>query len=210
MTRPDNARIAELFDATAPRYDRQIRLSERRLLGNPRKWAVGHASGRVLEIAVGTGLNLPLYSPDVTAVTGIDLSSGMLAHAQQRIADHGLAHCEVRRGDAQALDLEDESVDTVVSTLSYCTIPDPAAACAEAMRVLVPQGRFVLVEHGPSTNRLLTRIMRAIEPLTLKFMADNLVRDPVPYLEDAGFVIDTVDRTGLRGICFRILAHKPG
>jgi ubiquinone/menaquinone biosynthesis C-methylase UbiE len=209
VARPDNARIAEVFDATAPQYDRQIGFSERRLLGNPRRWAIGHASGRVLEIAVGTGLNLPLYGPDVTEVTGIDLSAGMLAHAQQRIADHRLTRCEVRRGDVQALDLADESVDTVVSTLSYCTIPDPAAASAEAMRVLVPGGRFVLVEHGPSTNRVLTSFMRAIEPLTLKFMADHLVRDPVPYLEDTGFVIDSVDRTGLGGNCFRVLAHKP-
>jgi ubiquinone/menaquinone biosynthesis C-methylase UbiE len=210
VARPDNARIAQVFDTMAPQYDRQIGFAERRLLGNPRGWAAGHASGRVLEIAVGTGLNLPLYGPAVSAVTGIDLSEGMLALARQRITDHHLAHCEVRRGDVQALDLPDESVDTVVSTLTYCTIPDPALASAEALRVLVPGGRFVLAEHGPSTNRVLSWFMRAVEPLTLKFEADHLVRDPVPYLEAAGFVVDSVDRTGLGGTCFRVLAHKRG
>ncbi|MHC3367286.1 class I SAM-dependent methyltransferase [Rhodococcus aetherivorans] len=116
---------------------------------------------------------------------------------------------ELREGDVQALDLPDASADTVLSTFTFCTVPDPARAAAEAHRVLVPGGRVVLAEHGPSTNRALRALQRGIEPLSIRFGADHLLRDPVPYLTEAGFVVDDVHRTGRMGIVFRVLAHKP-
>lgn len=209
MARPDNERIAEVFDAMADRYDSQIGVVERRLLGRPRQWAVERARGRVLEFAVGTGLNLPLYGPDVTEVLGVDLSEGMLRLARARIEAGHLGHCTVVRGDVQSLGVPDNSIDTVLSTITFCTIPDPAQAAREAMRVLVPGGRVVLAEHGPSTSRVVTAGMRVLEPLSIRFGADHLTRDPVSYLEPAGFVIDEVHRTGFAGIGIRVVAHSP-
>ncbi|QBJ98758.1 class I SAM-dependent methyltransferase [Rhodococcus sp. ABRD24] len=194
----------------AARYEKQMGLFERFVLGRARQWAVAQAEGAVLEIAVGSGLNLPLYGSQVDHIVGVDLSEGMLDIARRKVARADTARIELRQGDAQALDLPDDSVDTVVSTFTFCTIPDPKLASEEAFRVLVPGGQFVLAEHGPSTNALGRALMRVVEPLSVRFGADHLTRNPVPYLVDAGFEIDQVERTGRGGIVFRVLAHKPG
>lgn len=208
MRQPDNQRIAAVFDTMAARYDRQMGVVERLLFANARSWAIAHARGRVVEIAVGTGLNLPRYGPEVTSIIGIELSEGMLAQARQRVSTEGLARVRLCRGDAQALDLPDASADTVVSTFTFCTIPDPLAASREAYRVLVPGGRFVLAEHGPSTRPVARAIMRAIEPISVRVGADHLMRNPVPYLEAAGLTIEEMHRSGRFGMAFHVLASK--
>ncbi|WP_336083387.1 class I SAM-dependent methyltransferase [Nocardia sp. SSK8] len=209
MRQPGTDEIAAIFDRYAPNYDRQIGWFERVVLGDARTWVIGHARGRVVEIAVGTGLNLPHYGPDVDRITGIDLSPGMLEVARRRAAALGLTRAELRRGDVQELDLPDDSADTVVSTYTFCTIPDPGRAAAEAFRVLTPGGRFVLAEHGPATSVLARAAQRLAQPLSVRFGADHLLRDPVRYLTAAGFVIDETHRTGRAGMTFRVLAHKP-
>ncbi|RCW46268.1 ubiquinone/menaquinone biosynthesis C-methylase UbiE [Halopolyspora algeriensis] len=203
-----NTDVRRFFDRIADRYDRQIGTCERFLFPGSRQWAVEHARGRVVEIAVGTGLNLPLY-PDEVTVVGIELSERMLQLARERVAGQGLAdRVELRAGDVQALELPDASADTVVSTFTICTIPDPAAAVREAHRVLRPGGRFVLAEHGPSDNAILRAGMRLAEHGTARFAADHLTRDPVPLLEQAGFRIEAVSRAKA-GIAFHVLADRP-
>ncbi len=208
MRQPNADRIAEVFDRNATRYDRQIGSFERLVLGGARGWAVRQAQGRVLEIAVGTGLNLPLYGDRVDSVLGIDLSQGVLDIAEKRSYREGLT-VRLRRGDVQELPLPDASVDSVVSTYSFCTIPDPHRACAEAMRVLEPGGIFVLAEHGPASSVPLRSLMRVIDPLSVRFGADHLLRDPLPYLRQAGFTIVESHRGGRGGVTFRVLARKP-
>jgi ubiquinone/menaquinone biosynthesis C-methylase UbiE len=93
----------------------------------------------VLELAVGTGLNLPLYPDRVRHVLGIDLSEAMLDHARARLRALRLDdRVQVRRGDVQHLDLADASVDTVVATYALRPVPDPRATLLEARRVLRP------------------------------------------------------------------------
>src|SRR3546814_7940103 len=89
------------------------------------------------------------------------------------------------------------------------TIPDPDRVANEAFRVLVPGGRFVLAEHGPSKNVFDRTLMKVVEPLFVRFGADHLTRQPVEYLENAGFLIDEVQRSGRGGIVFRVVARKP-
>lgn len=206
-TQDDNAHVARVFDKFAPKYDRSMARWERFFLGPGREWATRLAQGDVLELAVGTGLNLPAYA-GATSVLGVDLSEGMLAIAQSRIAGQGLGdRVRVEAGDVQALDVGDESRDTVVSTYTFCTIPDPMAAAREAFRVLRPGGRFLLVEHGPSSLGLVSGLQRAMEPLALRFAADHLTRDPVPCVAAAGFRVDDVQRSRA-GIVFRVAATK--
>ncbi|WP_182907627.1 class I SAM-dependent methyltransferase [Microbispora sp. H13382] len=203
-----DADVRRVFDRMADRYDSQMLAQERRLFPGSREWAVGQASGHVVEIAVGTGLNLPLYDAGTTVV-GIELSERMLELARRRAARAGLGErVRLRQGDVQRLDLADGVADTVVSTFTMCTIPDPAAAAREAHRVLRPGGRFVLAEHGPSSNRVIRAGMRLAEPLFVRFAADYLTRDPRPFLEQAGFELESVTRT-TRGIGFRVLAVRP-
>lgn len=208
MSDIDDAQVAAIFDRAAGRYDLMMQWSERLVLGHGRRWATSCATGRVLELAVGTGLNLPDYAASTT-VLGVDLSGRMLEVAQSRVGELGIGErVRLQLGAVQNLDVEDATQDTVVSTYTFCTIPDPAAAAREAFRVLRPGGRFLLVEHGPSTNALIRAGQRLVEPLTVKLGADHLTREPVGYLEGAGFEVEKVSRDRF-GAIFRVAARKP-
>lgn len=201
----ETERTRRIYDKSAGRYDRKIRLFERVLFGGGRKWACGQAQGETLEIAFGTGRNLPFYSPDVR-LTGIELSPQMVELARERQAQHQ-REAELVVGDAQALQFADHSFDSVVSTLTLCTIPDPQTAVNEAFRVLRPGGSFILLEHVRSPVRTVRAVQRVLNPLTVRFEADHLLREPLEYLTTAGFEIDAVQRLKA-GIVERTLATK--
>ena len=141
----ENAKARRVWDKAAPRYDDSMAFFERTFIDDGRSWLVSRARGRVLEIAVGTGIDLPLYSGEVS-ITGLDLSPAMLRIARRRAAELGR---EVRFvvGDAQKLPFDDGSFDSVVTALALCSVPDPARAIGEMRRVLAPGGRLLLLDH---------------------------------------------------------------
>jgi ubiquinone/menaquinone biosynthesis C-methylase UbiE len=141
----ETERVRYHYEETASKYDRKVGFAEKVLFGDGRSWVCSQARGGVLEIAVGTGLNFRHYPDDVT-LTGIDLSPAMLQVARRRAQELG-REVDLRADDAQELDFPDECFDTVVSTLSLCTIPDDRKAVGEAKRVLRPGGRLLLLEH---------------------------------------------------------------
>ena len=200
-------RARRIYDRTAKRYDRQIAFFERILFGGGRRWVCSQARGDTLEIAFGTGRNLPYY-PSEVRLTGVELSPRMAELAEQNAASLGSA-ADLRVGDAQALEFEDEVFDTAVSTLTLCTIPDSRAAVEEVYRVLRPGGLFVLLEHVRSPVRSVRAIQWLLNPLAVLFEADHLLREPRADLEAAGFTVERVERSKL-GIVERIAARKPG
>ena len=210
-TRPtleqETARVRAVQNKQAPKYDRQISFFERILFGDGRAWVCSQARGRVLELAAGTARNLPFYASDVD-LTGIELSPEMLAIARARAKELGHP-ADLRLGDAQALEFDDESFDTVTCTLGFCTIPDTRAAASEAFRVLRPRGQLLLLEHVRSPVALVRGGQRLLEPLAARFEADNLLREPLDYLPGVGFAIDEIQRSKW-GIVERVRAHKPG
>jgi ubiquinone/menaquinone biosynthesis C-methylase UbiE len=111
-------------------------------------------------------------------------------------------------GDAQALDFPGGSFDTVVCTLSLCTIPDDRAAVAEVRRVLRPGGRFLLLEHVRSPVLPIRLGQRLLEPLAVRFEADHLLREPLDHLYAEGFEVEQLERSKL-GIVERVAARKP-
>ena len=179
---------------------------ERLLFADARRWVCSQAEGRTLELAVGTGLNLPHY-PARTDLTGIELSPAMLELARQRAADLG-RDVDLEVGDVTDLSFEDASFDTVVCTFSLCTIPDDAAAVAEVKRVLRPGGRFVFAEHVRSPRKLVRAGQRLLDPITVRFMADHLVREPLEHLERLGFAVERLERYSW-GIVERGVARSP-
>jgi ubiquinone/menaquinone biosynthesis C-methylase UbiE len=194
-------------DKHAGGYDRQIAFFERVLFGGGRQWVCSQAKGRVLELACGTARNLPFYPEDVQ-LTGIELSPEMLELGRKRAEDLG-RQADLRLADAQALDFEGESFDTVTCTLGFCTIPDTRAAAREAFRVLRPGGQLLMLEHVRSPQRIVRGGQRLLEPLAVRFEADHLLREPLDYLPGVGFVIDEVQRSKW-GIVERLRGHKPG
>jgi ubiquinone/menaquinone biosynthesis C-methylase UbiE len=203
----ETERVRGVQDKLAPKYDRSMGRWEKVLFGGGREWVCGQASGEVLEIAVGTGRNLPFYPSDVQ-LTAIELSPNMLLIGRKRAADLG-REVDLRLGDAQELDFPDQSFDTVVCTFALCTIPDERKAIAEAHRVLRPGGRFVLIEHVRSPVFFVRAVERLIEPLTVRFEADHLTREPLDHLEPVGFRIEQIKRSKL-GIVERVSALKAG
>lgn len=200
-------RVRRIQDKEAPRYDRQMRFFEPILFSGGREWACSQVQGEALEIAIGTGRNLPFYSAEVR-LTGIELSPEMLAIARGRAAELR-RDVDLRLGDAQALDFPDESFDTVVCTLGLCTIPDDRGAAAEAHRVLRTGGRFLLMEHVRSPSLPVRAVERLLDPLSVRLQGDHLVRDPLDYLASVGFEIQRVERSKW-GIVERVAARKPG
>lgn len=198
-------RVQRIYDRLAERYDRSIGIMERLLFGSGRQWVCSQARGDVLEIAVGTGRNLPFYAAGVR-LTGIELSPKMLALARQRAAEVGII-VDLQLGDAQALAFADESFDSVVCTLSLCSIPDDRRAVAEVARVLRPGGRFVLLEHVRSPGALMFAMQRILEPVMVRFEGDHLTRDPLGYLEASGLAVERSERSKW-GIVERLTARK--
>ena len=135
-----------------------------RQLAKYRNAAVAAASGRVLEVGVGSGLNFPLYGKRVEVVFGIDPSPCLLAIARRRAAAAGV-RADLLLGSATAIPLADSTVDTVVMTWTLCSIPDPVAALREMRRVLKPGGSLLFVEHGLSPEPGVARCQRRLTPM---------------------------------------------
>ena len=202
----DTERARRLWNRMADKYDRQMSWWERVLFGEGREWVCSRAEGAVLEIAVGTGRNLPVY-PAGTSVTAVELSPEMLKIARERAREAGIA-ADLREGDAQHLDFPDGEFDTVVCTLALCSIPDDGAAVREAYRVLRPGGRFLLLEHVGSPNPVVRAAQWLLEQITIRLEGDNLTREPLRHLRKTGFEIEELERLKL-GIVERVVARKP-
>ncbi|GEC06509.1 hypothetical protein SSP24_41640 [Streptomyces spinoverrucosus] len=161
MSEPkNNERLRRYWDKHARSYDRQMRfLDRRRLFGESRSRVCSQTTGDVLEVAIGTELNLPFHPPGVR-LTGIEWSPQMLAIARRRAEELGRT-AGLREADAQALPFPDAAFDTVVCTLSLYAIPDDQRAVAEMSPVLKPGGRLLLLDHIASSAWPVRAIQRS-------------------------------------------------
>lgn len=158
------------------------------------------AYGSVLEIGIGSGLNLPHYQADkIERLCGLDPHAGLTRKAAARARDAGL-EVEILQLGAERIPAPDHSFDTVVCTFTLCTIPDPAPALAEMRRVLKPQGQLLFCEHGlaPDTGvaRWQSRINRVWSPLAGGCRLD---RDGPAWLTKSGFHITELRQRYLPG-----------
>lgn len=199
-------RIRAIYDQKAPTYDRTVGRGEKLMLGDFRERYGAELRGRTLEIAIGSGLNLPYYSAAVTRAVGIDLSAGMLAQARRRAAELGRA-VDLAQMDAQRLAFPDDTFDTVAVSLALCTIPDPAAALREMARVCRPEGRIVLLEHVLSPVWPVAALERLLSPLQEHAIACHLDRSTIALAEELGFRIES-ERRRLAGV-FRLAVARP-
>jgi ubiquinone/menaquinone biosynthesis C-methylase UbiE len=205
QTQQRTERWHRYWDKKSRSYDREMRFMERMLFGDSRQWACSQASGEVLEVAVGTGLNLAAYPPDVR-LTGIDLSDQMLDIARTRAAELG-REVELRQGDAHALPFDDATFDTVVCTFGLCAIPDIDTALDEMARVLRPGGKLILVDHIESSSRIARGVQRTLEVVTVPMASEHFLRRPRTKVEQGPFTIEHSERFKL-GLIERLVARK--
>ncbi len=158
------------------------------------------AAGRVLEIGIGSGLNLPHYDADrVEHLWGLDPSSEMWSLAKEMLESTDL-EVEFLEAGAEQIPLDDSSADTVVVTYSLCTIPEPVAALREMGRVLRAEGQLLFCEHGAAPDSSVRRWQDRVNPLWKSLSGGcNLNRDIVQLLEEGGFRAEDLETIYLPG-----------
>lgn len=154
-----------------------------------------HPGDRILEVGVGTGINVPLY-PRSCQVTGIDFSAPMLEKARDRVERKGLIGVRLLQMDAADLKFDDNSFDIVYAPYLISVVPDPVRVAAEMRRVCRPGGRIIFLNHFRSTNPVLSWVERLISPLTIHigFKADLHLRG---FLQQAGLEPVSIEKVNI-------------
>jgi ubiquinone/menaquinone biosynthesis C-methylase UbiE len=178
----------------AAMYDRGLKATEEAGLGEMRCQLLAGAGGRVVEIGAGTGVNLELYPAAVEDLVVVEPDPNMAKRLRAKLPGAERA-VSVVEAPAEWLPFEDASFDTAVATLVLCTVPDPAAALAEAARVLRPGGRLLFVEHVRAQNPGLARWQDRLEK-PWRFLGDgcHCNRDTVSAIAGSSFEIDELER----------------
>jgi SAM-dependent methyltransferase len=162
-------------------------------LADDRRAIVSQATGRVLELGLGAGANLPFYdTAAVREVIGIEPSAELRRIAAEAPRAAGLA-VTVAEGEAEALAFDDQAFDTVVCTFTLCTVRDPERTLAEARRVLRPGGAFLFCEHGAAPDPDVARWQRRLEPMWKRLFGGCHLTRPVSGGIGRCFTIDALE-----------------
>jgi ubiquinone/menaquinone biosynthesis C-methylase UbiE len=164
-----------------------------------RQQAIGAAHGLVLEIGVGSGLDLPFYGSEVGGVSAIDPSPELLILARRRIAEASVPVWLVR-ASGEHLPFGDASFDTIVTTWTLCSIRHPELALGEMRRVLKPNGRLAFVEHGLSPEPRVARWQHLLTPMWRRVSGGcHLDRNMDELIRAAGFRLNAVETGYMNG-----------
>ena len=189
--------LQDAYDEIASHYEKKTRFDQQILgVARQRKQLMSKARGKILDVACGTGSNFPMFPP-TSEITAADLSPRMLEIAQQKATALNL-NVQVRVMDAQRLEVPDGSFDTVTSTLSTCTFPDPIRALQEMQRVCRPDGLILLLEHGHSSLPWLANYQdRHILQHYQQHAGCRWNQDPLDLVRAAGLKVQNSKRFGL-------------
>ena len=164
-----------------------------------RKRVISAAQGRVLEIGIGSGANIPFYGSSSREVIGLEPAPRLIAMAKHARSKSGLPVTLIG-GSSEAIPLDSASVDTVVSTWTLCSIPDAVVALREMRRVLKPGGRFLFSEHGLAPDPGMQRWQNWLDPAWKRLAGGcHLNRAINRLVEEAGFRIEQLDTGYLAG-----------
>ncbi|MCX8252978.1 MAG: class I SAM-dependent methyltransferase [Beijerinckiaceae bacterium] len=187
-------------------YQRQIlprllhRSMRQEVLAPFRQRVISAAEGRVLEVGIGSGLNLPLYTATVQSVIGLDPSPELLLMARARIATASVP-VELLEGSAETIPLDAGSIDTAVITWTLCTIPDVRRALTELRRVLKPSGALLFVEHGRAPEPGVARWQDRLDPIWRQVSGGcHLNRKIDDLISSNGFRMDALAHAQLPGL----------
>lgn len=197
--------ISQKYNRFARRYDWLEGILNLLGVSKLRRMLLRRASGGVLEVAVGTGKSLHYYPPN-HRIIAVDISTEMLNVARKRAAKLYM-HVSFSVADAEALPFPDKTFDTVVSSLSTCTFPNPVAALAEMARVCRLEGKILLLEHGRSDREWLGRWQDNYADKFAKPLGCHWNREPLVQVRNAGLEVEQ-SRRFLSGI-FHLIDAKP-
>lgn len=176
------------WDKASATYDLFSRGAEKRWEAAKRE-SLAHVRGRVLFLAVGTGLEAPFFPPGLD-ITGMDISWGMLSQAKPRAAGYQ-GQFRLTQADVENLAFRDDAFDTVVTSCTFCSVPDPVAGLRELRRVLKPGGELRMFEHTGSRWFPFNVMLHVMTPITRRFGPD-MNRDTVSNVQKAGFQLRNV------------------
>lgn len=171
-----------------------------RVFAQPRRRTLARANGRILEIGFGTGRNLPHYPADVARIEAIDPDADLDRYSGPRIAASRIA-VDFHHLDAEHLPFAPDQFDTIVCTLTLCSIPDVALALGEIRRVLKPGGQFLFLEHGLAPDPAVARWQHRLDPLQQRFGGGcHLTRDTLRLVREAGLQVRDAEQYYLRRV----------
>jgi phosphatidylethanolamine/phosphatidyl-N-methylethanolamine N-methyltransferase len=150
---------------------------------------------RILEVGVGTGLNLPLYPRDCN-VTGVDISEGMLRKAEERVRTLGMGRAKLMVMDGSRLQFPDNSFDRVIATYVISAVPDPVKTLLEMRRVCKPSGHLVILNHFKSENPIIGMFEKILAPVCTKIGFDTELK-LMPLLERVALAPEQMHRVNL-------------
>jgi ubiquinone/menaquinone biosynthesis C-methylase UbiE len=164
-----------------------------------RERVLSSARGRVLEIGIGSGLNLPFYGTQVEEILGLEPVTKLIAMAQSA-AERSKAPVTFISGSAETIPVDDHSIDTVVTTWTLCSIPNAVGALREMRRVLKPDGQLLFVEHGLAPEENIRKWQNRLTPLWKRIGGGCHLNRPIGTLiESAGFGIMRLDTGYMKG-----------
>jgi ubiquinone/menaquinone biosynthesis C-methylase UbiE len=171
-----------------------------RVFVQPRRRTLARATGRILEIGFGTGRNLAHYPPGVTRIEAIDPDADLDRYSRPRIEASRIA-VDFHHLDAEHLPFAGDQFDTIICTLTLCSIPDVALAMREVRRVLKPGGQFLFLEHGLAPDPAVARWQRRLDPLQQRLGGGcHLTRDAVQLVQQAGLQVRDAQHYYLRRV----------
>ena len=202
----NNNATKHAYDRIARIYDCMELPMEMMSFSRWRRELLSDISGRILEVGVGTGKNLPYYPKDANLVA-IDISTNMLAKAGKRSATLEVP-VDLRVMDAESLDFPDRYFDYVVSTFVFCSVPDPIKGLKEIKRVVKPEGMALFLEHVRSEHEIIGIIMDILNPVVRAIIGPNINRRTVDNIRKAGLEITSIENKGME-IVKQIKARIP-
>lgn len=192
------------------KFDKQVgvyvRMRDNDKFSKYRRKLFDKAAGDVLEVGVGTGLNFPYYD-EVEKLTAVDFSEPMIAEAEKEAAKYPFP-VDFIRSDAEALEFEENSFDTIVSSLSFCSYNNPVELLNKFNVWCKEGGQILLLEHGLVTFKPLQLLQKSIDPLTMRIIGCHQNRDIEKIAARSNLEITGVERRVL-GALYLIQA-KPG
>ncbi|WP_166001136.1 class I SAM-dependent methyltransferase [Bacillus sp. Cs-700] len=194
---------AKIFDTHAKMYEK--RRQKTTIDTKWRRELLAKADGDILELSVGTGTNFPIYQ-NISSLIAVDFSIEMVRYAREA-AKETTYPCTVLHKNVEQLEFEENTFDTVVSTLSMCSYPHPAFVLEKMAKWCKPGGQVLLFEHGVSTNPLVGKLQTQLDPFLSERIGCHVDRDMLEYIKQSSLHVNRIE-SHLFGMFHLIFATK--